>query len=167
MNKEKKSGSYAGNWTRDSSNFSKAIGIWPKRYNHLATQPLVFKCSKLENWSIFNYISLNKALKSNFWPISGHFRPGRPKPSWSFWKNATFIIKFFFATTRNKVTNRPFWLQFRKSSKFHFNFCKILIYLYLLFLKSIHFCFNAYEVKVNKDILSTYQEKLRLIPKIF
>ena len=42
--------------------------------------------------------------------------------------------------TRNNVTNRPFWLHFRESWKFYFNSCKILIYLYLLFLKSIHFC---------------------------
>ena len=52
--KKKKSGSWAGYWTRDSSNFSKAIWIWPKRYNHLALQPLVHLSSKLEKLSIFN-----------------------------------------------------------------------------------------------------------------
>ena len=54
LSEEKKSGSWEGNWTHDSSNFSKAIGVWPKRYNPLATQTLVQECFKLENCSIFN-----------------------------------------------------------------------------------------------------------------
>ena len=52
LNEEKKSGSWEGYWTRVSSNFSKAIGIWPKRYNHLATQTLVQK--ELQTWSLLN-----------------------------------------------------------------------------------------------------------------
>ena len=95
MNEEKKSGSWEGNWTPDSSNFSKAIGIWPKRYNHLATQTCVHKSFKLENWSIFNYISLNKGSKIHFWPLSSNLLQIGPMPSWCFWKNATFHIKHF------------------------------------------------------------------------
>ena len=98
LNEEKKSGSREGNWTRDSSNFSKAIGIWPKRYNHLATQPLVFKCSKLENWSIFNYISLNKGSKIHFLSISSHLHPTGPMPSWCFLKKCNFSYKALFCS---------------------------------------------------------------------
>ena len=95
MNEEKKSGSWGGNWTQDSSNFSKAIGILPKRYNHLATQPLIYNCSQLENCSIFNYISLDKGTKIHFWPFSSDLLRIGPMPSWCFWKNATFHIKHF------------------------------------------------------------------------
>ena len=97
MNEEKKSGSSEGNWTRVSSYFSKAIGIWPKRYNHSATQTCVHKCFKLENCPKFNYISLNKGSKIHFWPICTTMHHIGPMPSWSFWKNETFHIEHFFA----------------------------------------------------------------------
>ena len=61
-------------------------------------------------------------------------------PSEFVWKKPLFIIKYFFATTRNNVTNRPFWLYFCEFWKKLFHSCKILLHLYLLFLKSIHFC---------------------------
>ena len=95
MNEEKKSGSSPGNWTRVSSYFSKVIGIWPKRYNHLATQTCVHKCFKLENCPKFNYTSLNKGSKIHFWPICTTMNHIGPMPSRSFWKNATFHIKHF------------------------------------------------------------------------
>ena len=58
-----------------------------------------------------------------------------------FLKKAIFLsLNQFFATTRNNVTNRRFWLYFRESWKKKFKSCKILLHLYLLFLKSIRFC---------------------------
>ena len=50
------------------------------------------------------------------------------------------VFNRFFLTSNNNVRERPFWLYFCKSWQFHFKSCKILIYLFHLFLKSIHFC---------------------------
>ena len=63
-----------------------------------------------------------------------------------------------------KTFRRPFWLYFHKSWKFYFKSCKILIYLYLLFLKSIHFCMfiiqNSSKVFTYLHILSFLKNSL-------
>ena len=64
-----------------------------------------------------------------------------------------------------KTFRRPFWLCFRRSWKFYFKSCKILIYLYLFFLKSIHFCMfiiqNSSKAFTYKQILSFLENSPR------
>lgn len=114
LNEEKKSGSWVGYWTRDSSNFSKAIWIWPKRYNPLATQTLVQKCSELENWLILNWILLLKGSKIHFWPLSSDMRQIGPIPSWSFWKNATFLLRALWVAVGCSLSKLGFLALFLK-----------------------------------------------------
>ena len=123
MNEEKKSGSSEGNWTRVSSYFSKAIGIWPKRYNHLATQPLVHKCSKLENCSIFNYRHSSYNAVLLYRGILSNAVFSKPKTALKFYLTRFFLKKigqkiffgrkiffstFFFLQMYNFMTSYTF-----------------------------------------------------------
>ena len=86
LNEEKKSPSWEGSWTCDSSNLSKAKQIRPKRYNHLAMQPLCWEVL----WSY--YLLLNKGSKIHFSPTCTNLSQLWPMLSWFFWKNATFLF---------------------------------------------------------------------------
>ena len=68
-----------------------------KRATNWAIGTLVKNSPKLEFNSIFAYNSLNKGSKIHYWPIYSDFLRIGPMPSWSFWKNATFHIKHFWA----------------------------------------------------------------------
>ena len=68
-----------------------------KHATNWATRTLAEKFPKLENSSIIVQISLQKAINSNFLPISAYQCQGGPMASWFIWKNATFTLKHFSA----------------------------------------------------------------------
>ena len=83
---------------------------------------------------------LQKALKSNFWPISCWFLLERPVPSQFFWKNTAFIIKWISWADRSSTFKMAFLVVFSRVLNDVFKFCKIIFHLHLLLLKTI-ICF--------------------------
>ena len=65
---------------------------------------------------------------------------------------SSFIIKYFFATTRNDVTKRPFWTHFRKPWKSVFNSSKIPINIFTSLILKIYPFLHVYYTKFTKII---------------
>ena len=83
-----------------------------KHSTNWAIEALAEKSPKLKNTSIYLWNSLQKALKSNFWPISCWFLLERPLLIQSFWKNATFIIKQISGANRSSTFKMAFLAVF-------------------------------------------------------
>ena len=109
------------------------------------------QCSKLENWSIFNYILLNNYSKVHFWPIFPTMRHIGPIPSWFFWKlfmQGTFLPQFAHPDPfwLNRVWFRTSWTNFEIVCKF------------LNSLKLLQLCMLIH--KIQRKIFNTYVQIL-------
>ena len=89
---------------------------------------------------------LQKALKSNFWPISGWFLLERPVPNQFFWKNITFIIKWISWADRSSTLKMAFLAVFSRVLEKCFQILQN------------HISFASFIVK-NNNLLHVYYKK--------
>ena len=103
---------------------------------------------------------LQKALKSNFWPISCWFLLERPVPSQFFWKNTAFIIKWISWADRSSTFKMAFLAVLLWILEYIYQILKSSNVFYLFFLKINPFI-NVYYIKFIKK--NPYSQILRFL----